>query len=449
MSEPVNIVILDDHPGSLELLATALKRPDAVIHTSADPVRGMELIRQLRPRLVLTDLMMPGLNGLEVLQQITKFDPTIDVLLMTGHYTTETAVEAIRSGAADYLQKPVNIAALRHRVASLITASQRRVSRSTGAQTAADCEFAGMLARSDAMWDLFGKIERVGPHFRTVLVLGATGTGKDLVAQALHKQSGLKGRFVVLNCSAVMETLFESEMFGHVRGAFTGADRDKTGLFELAHGGTLFLDEIGDMPLATQAKLLRAIQNQEVLPVGSISPKRVNVRVVAATHRDLRSAVREGKFREDLFYRLSMVELKVPPLSHRPGDITLLARHMVRRFAEEYAKPVDGITPRALVALESYSWPGNVRELEHVIGRACMMTEGHQIDVADLPDHVLHVQPSTGDKTASSLSLEEQERRSVEEALANSAGNQSEAARLLGIGRDALRYKMKKYGLLH
>ena len=449
MLEPVHIVILDDHPGSLELLATALKRPDATIHTSADPVRGMEMIRQLRPRVVLTDLMMPGLNGLEVLQQVMKLDPTIDVLMMTGHYTTETAVEAIRSGAADYLQKPVNIAALRHRVGGLITGSKRRLTRSAGTPATADCEFAGMIARSDTMWELFGKIERVAPHFRTVLVLGATGTGKDLVAQALHKLSGSKGRFVVLNCSAVMETLFESEMFGHVRGAFTGADRDKTGLFELAHGGTLFLDEIGDMPLATQAKLLRAIQNQEILPVGSITPKRVNVRVVGATHRDLRSAVREGRFREDLFYRLSMVELKVPPLTQRPGDVTLLARHLTRRFAEEYGKQIDGITPRALVALETYTWPGNVRELEHVIGHASMLTEGHQIDVRDLPEHVLTVHSSSAEKGASALSLEDQERRSVEEALANCAGNQSEAARSLGIGRDALRYKMKKFGLLN
>ena len=448
MNDTLQIVIVDDHLGSLELLAAALKRPDVTIHTASDPQRGLELIRKVRPRVVLTDLMMPGVNGLEVLQQVMKLDPTIDVLIMTGHYTTETAVEAIRSGAADYLQKPVNIAALRHRVGALIEAAQRRLGRANDSQSSADFEFEGMIARSNPMWDLFGKIERVAPHFRSVLVLGATGTGKDLVARALHQKSGAKGKFVVLNCSAVMETLFESEMFGHVRGAFTGADRDKTGLFELAHGGTLFLDEIGDMPLSTQAKLLRAIQNQEILPVGSVVPKQVNVRVVAATHRDLRTAVKEGKFREDLFYRLSMVELMVPPLADRPGDVTLIARQMTRRFAAEYRKQIDGITPRALVALETYRWPGNVRELEHVIGRACMMTESRQVDVADLPEHVLQTRPEAAEKTSSSVPLEEQERRSVEDALARSAGNQSEAARLLGIGRDALRYKMKKFGLL-
>ena len=448
MPELIQIVVLDDHPGSLELLSTALKRSDVAIHTAGDPIKGLELIRKLRPRLVITDLMMPGVNGLQVLHEIVRFDATIDVLVMTGHYTTETAVEAIRSGAADYLQKPVNIASLRHRVAELIGDSQRRLEGKARDTRGLESDFDGMIARSDAMWDLFGKIKRIAPHFRSVLIFGPTGAGKDLIAQSLHKEAGCNGKFVVLNCSAVMESLFESEMFGHVRGAFTGADRDKIGLFELASGGTLFLDEIGDMPLGMQAKLLRAIQNQEILPVGSVTPKRVNVRVIAATHRNLRTAVAEGRFREDLFYRLSMVELRVPSLAERLGDVSLLAKHFTRKFAAEYQVDIDGISPKALVVLERYSWPGNVRELEHVIGRACMLAEGPWIDIAQLPDYVINAEHhGTSSGAKESFSLDEQERRSVDAALASTGGNQSEAARLLGIGRDALRYKMKKHGL--
>jgi transcriptional regulator with PAS, ATPase and Fis domain len=297
------------------------------------------------------------------------------------------------------------------------------------------------------MWNLFAMIQRVAPHYRSVLIHGPTGAGKDLVATALHRRSRVSGRFVVLNCSAVVETLFESELFGHVRGAFTGADRDKTGLFELANGGTLFLDEIGDMPLPTQAKLLRAIQNQEILPVGSLTSRKVNVRIVAATHRDLRAAIAGGTFREDLFYRLSMVELTVPPLKDRPEDVPLLARHFVRKFSIEFSKQIEGLTPRALLVLQRYNWPGNVRELEHIIGRACMLADDRMVDVNSLPENLIHVETIPTASGASPSILEEQERQLVTEALRISGGNQSEAARRLGIGRDALRYKMKRYEL--
>jgi DNA-binding NtrC family response regulator len=282
-----------------------------------------------------------------------------------------------------------------------------------------------------------------------VLIQGATGVGKDLVARALHRRSGVRGKLVVLNCSAVVETLFESELFGHVRGAFTGADRDKVGLFEAADGGTLFLDEVGDMPLSTQAKLLRAVQSQEILPVGSLRSRKVSVRLVAATHRDLRAAKADGKFREDLYYRLTMVELNVPSLKERPEDIPLLTRHFARAFASEYRKQIQGVTPRALIVLEQYGWPGNVRELEHVIGRACMLTEAPLIDVQDLPLHLTErAVPSDSEGPVGSTGLTEQERQLLIRALADARGNQSEAAKRLGIGRDALRYKMKKHHVL-
>lgn len=447
MHEAVSIVVIDDNPGSLELLSEALVRSDAAVYTASTPVEGLELVRKHRPRLVITDLVMPGMTGIEVLQNIVSFDPSIDVILMTAHYTTETAVAAIQRGAADYLQKPVKITALRERVAALIESAHRRnKARSGVADGVHDLEFEGLVANSNQMWDLFEMIQRVAPHYRSILIHGPTGAGKDLVASALHRRSRVAGKFVVLNCSAVVETLFESELFGHVRGAFTGADRDKTGLFELANGGTLFLDEIGDMPLPTQAKLLRVLQNQEVLPVGSLTSRKVNVRIIAATHRDLRAAIANGRFREDLYYRLSMVELTVPPLKDHSEDVPLLARHFVQKFSHDFSKRIEGLTPRASIVLQRYGWPGNVRELEHIIGRACMLAGGTMLDVEDLPEHLVHLDATpNGEDTPSPLA--EQERRLLEEALQASKGNQSEAARRLGIGRDALRYKMKRYGL--
>jgi DNA-binding NtrC family response regulator len=429
------------------MLSVALRQTGVSIHTACDPVQGLELVRRLRPRLVITDLVMPGLSGLDVLDRVMAFDPSIDVLLMTAHYTTETAVEAIRRGAADYLQKPVKIATLRTRVAELIAAAELRRKASSPTNSDPDAyQFEGFIAKSAIMWEMLATLQRIAPHYRSVLIQGPTGAGKDLVARALHRRSGVKGAFVVLNCSAVVETLFESELFGHVKGAFTGADRDKVGLFEAADGGTLFLDEVGDMPLSTQAKLLRAVQNQEILPVGSLRPRKVNIRVIAATHRDLRAAKAEGKFREDLYFRLAMVELNVPPLKDRPEDIPLLARHFVRTFASEYGKQIEGLTPRALIVIERYGWPGNVRELEHVIGRACMLTEAATIDVRDLPPHLTEVSaPSEPEVPATPIALHEHERQLLIRALADAHGNQSEAAKRLGIGRDALRYKMKKH----
>jgi DNA-binding NtrC family response regulator len=302
------------------------------------------------------------------------------------------------------------------------------------------------------MWDMFSRIRRVAPHYRAVLVTGETGTGKDLVAQTLHRLSpAAQGRYVVLNCSAVVETLFESELFGHVRGSFTGATHDKAGLFEHAHGGTLFLDEIGDMPLSTQAKLLRVLQNQEVLRVGSLTARKVEVRVVAATNRDLHTEIAEKRFREDLYYRLSMVEIHVPALQDRKEDLPLLERHFVARFAAQYGKEISGLTRRAQIRLALHSWPGNVRELENVIGHACMMALGDTIDVQDLPPYLQaggSVQEGVTLDTASDVgTLEDQERQLILRAMQSAGGNQSEAARMLRIGRDALRYKLKKHNL--
>jgi len=449
MAEPIQIVVIDDNLGSLELLSAALSGPGVVVRTASTPTVGLELVEKIHPQLVITDLVMPEMTGLEVLQRVIAFDPSIDVILMTAHYTTETAIAAIRLGAADYLHKPVKIAVLRDRVADLIAASARRFNaHSTTNAPLHDFEFEGLIARSNIMWDLFGMVQRIAPHYRSVLLKGPTGAGKDLIASALHRRSRVGGKFVVLNCSAIVETLFESELFGHVRGAFTGADRDKTGLFELASGGTLFLDEIGDMPLATQAKLLRAVQNQEIQPVGSQITRKVNVRIVAATHRDLRAEFANGRFREDLYYRLSMVELTVPPLNERREDIALLVAHFIRKFNHDFNKSIEGLTPRASIVLERHDWPGNVRELEHVIGRACMLADASKIDVQDLPYQLIRPERRLEPRPESASSLfEDQQRRLLEDALRETHGNQSEAARKLGIGRDALRYKMKRFSL--
>jgi len=455
----VSLLIIDDNPGSLELLSSALAQHGLEILTASDPEAGLDLLRTRRPQIVLTDLVMPRMSGLEVLEQTIEFDPSIDVILMTAHYSTESAVEAIKKGASDYLNKPVSITALRERIGKLVEdARKRQRSLQLEDEMLQTAEFEGIVGHSPLMWEMFSKIRRVAPHYRAILITGETGTGKDLIARALHKLSPASaGRYVVLNCSAVVETLFESELFGHVKGSFTGATADKAGLFEHAHGGTLFLDEIGDMPLATQAKLLRVLQNQEVQRVGSLTARKVDVRVIAATNHDLRAAINEKRFREDLYYRLSMVEIQVPRLAERKEDLPLLERHFVSRFAAQYAKDIRGLTHRAQILLSLHSWPGNVRELENVIGHAAMLVQSDMIDVPDLPAY-LHPANGAMEATASGAppptalesgvaTLEEQERLLIIRALEAAGGNQSQAARLLRIGRDALRYKLKKHNL--
>ena len=455
----VTLLIIDDNPGSLEMLSAALTQPDLEILTASDPVQGLELVYTKRPQIVLTDLVMPRLSGLEVLERVIQFDPSIEVILMTAHYSSESAVEAIRKGASDYLNKPISIMALRERVGKLLEDTRRRQKAlQLEDELRASAEFEGIVGNSPLMWEMFSRIRRVARHYRAVLVTGETGTGKDLVAQALHRLSpAASGRFVVLNCSAVVETLFESELFGHVRGSFTGATADKAGLFEHAHGGTLFLDEIGDMPLSTQAKLLRVLQNQEVLRVGSLTARKVDVRVIAATNSNLRAAISEKRFREDLYYRLSMVEIQVPRLAERKEDLPLLERHFTAKFARQYNKPVRGLTHRAQIVLSTHSWPGNVRELENVIGHACMMTSGDMIDLQDLPPYLqaqqavvpmpVAAKEAVATDAAAASTLDEQERVLIDRAMQSAGGNQSEAARSLRIGRDALRYKLKKHGL--
>ena len=386
---------------------------------------------------------MPKLNGMEILERILAFAPMTDVVLMTGQYTTESAVEAIQKGASDYLPKPISVDKLRARIDKLAD-DARRAERALqlNIESAGLLSFEDMVGRSVQMLEVYTRVRRVAPHFRTALITGPTGTGKEMVAHALHRLSpATSGPFVVCNCSAIVETLLESELFGHLKGAFTGADKDKVGMFEYAHGGTLFLDEIGEMPVQMQAKLLRVLQNQEIQRVGSPATKRVDVRVVAATHRDLRSLVGKQHFREDLYYRLAMVEIKLPPLVERAEDLPLLERFFLEKFAKQYNKPVASLTRRAQIVLARHGWPGNVRELENVIGHACMMSDGSFIDVGDLPDYL--GQP--GDSTArpafdddATLTLEELERRHARRVLDRVGGNKVRAAEVLGVSRTML-----------
>jgi DNA-binding NtrC family response regulator len=442
----ISLLVIDDNPGSVELLSNGLAQQGLEILTASRPEEGLDLFRNRRPQIVLTDLMMPNMTGMEVLERIVEIDPATDMILMTAHYSTESAVEAVKKGASDYLNKPVSIGLLRERIGRLVEEVRKRQRASQlEDELRANSEFEGIVGRSPQMWEMFWRIRRVAPHYRALLVTGETGTGKDLVARALHRLSPVaSGRYVVLNCSAVVETLFESELFGHVKGAFTGATHDKPGLFEHAHGGTLFLDEIGDMPLATQAKLLRVLQNQEVQRVGALNARKVDVRIVAATNHDLRAAVAEKRFREDLYYRLSMVEIQAPRLADRKEDLPLLQRHFIARFAVQYGKEIRGLTHRAQIRLSRHSWPGNVRELENVIGHAAMMAISDMVDLQDLPPY-LHSGPA--EPKAASLAggtLAEMERAYIIQVLQETNGVISAAAARLGLPRTTLNALMTK-----
>jgi DNA-binding NtrC family response regulator len=431
------LLAIDDEAQSLELIEDALSNTGVEILTARDPQIGLETFKQVRPQIVLLDLMMPGIRGLELLEWILAADPGAEVILMTGQYSTESAVEAIQKGACDYLDKPLNMERLRRRISELLSEAQVRSRTQELEHELLDaCQFAGIVGRSALMLDVFAKLRRIAPHFRTVLVTGPTGTGKELVARALHRLSPVgSGPFAVCNCSAIVETLVESELFGHVRGAFTGATQDKIGVFEYGNRGTVFLDEIGELSLTAQSKLLRVLQSQEIQRIGSPIPKVIDIRVIAATNRNLRSMVKEGKFREDLYYRLAMVEIPLPRLTDRREDLPFLERHFLERFAAEYKKPVAGITRRAQTRMAIYSWPGNIRELENVIGNACMMVDGKVIDIRDLPEPVRGQSEDVATEDEIMMSLQELQKRHVMRVLEHVGGNKSQAAEMLGISR--------------
>ena len=436
-TNPLKLLAIDDDAKNLEIIQLALERQGLEIFTSNDPEEGFETFLRTRPKIVLLDLVMPKVSGIEILERIVSVDPGVDVVLITAHYSAESAVEAIQKGASDYLTKPIDIDKLRARVNTLLEEAETRQKTLRLDQELIDAyQFEGIVGRSPLMLEVYARIRRIAPHFRTVLVTGATGTGKELVAKALHRLSPVpRGPFVVCNCSALVDSLVESELFGYVRGAFTGATQDKVGLFEHADGGIIFLDEIGELAPAAQAKLLRVLQNRQVQRVGSLIPRNLDVRVIAATHRNLKTMAREGKFREDLYYRLAVVEIPLPTLANRREDLPLLERYFIEKFSVEYNKPIAGLVRRAQTRLATYPWPGNVRELENVIGNACMMADGSLIDISDLPERLRGplVEDLAGDETF--LSLEELQRRHILRVLEGVGGNKARAAEVLGIAR--------------
>ncbi|MBI4413285.1 MAG: sigma-54-dependent Fis family transcriptional regulator, partial [candidate division NC10 bacterium] len=416
---------------------------------------ALERIRSEVVDLVLLDVRLPGRDGLEVLEAVKAQRPDCGVLMMTAFGSIESAVAALRAGADDYLVKPFRAEEVLRRIQAVLERQGlrrevRRLRREVGTRYG----FGNLLGRSPAMRALLGQLEQVAATRSTVLLMGESGTGKELAARALHYNSDRAERpFVVIDCAAIPETLQESELFGHTRGAFTGAVAAKRGLFEEAHGGTLFLDEVGDLSAATQAKLLRVLQEGTIRRLGDTRTIQVDVRIIAATNRDLPAEVRAGRFREDLFFRLNVLPLRLPPLRERPEDIPLLTEHFLRRFAAETGRPVRQIAPPALDCIMAYRWPGNVRELEHAIERAVLLSQGEILEVGDLPPAV---QGGGGQGVEEApLSLRDAvarlnadlERGLIRRALARTGGNRTEAAALLGISRRALLYKLKEYGI--
>lgn len=426
------LVIVEEYPEISDAVEMSPLRHELQIFRAASGPAGLEMIRRVRPGVAVVDLDAPQLAGVEILDRILESDPAIQVVLVSSDHSTARAVEAMRRGACDYLTKPVSPSALISRMGDLV--GELSDDRQPEHGIAESERFGEMVGGGAAMRDVYARLRRLGPNCRTALVTGATGTGKELAAKSLHALSPVSHRpFIVCNCAAIAETLFESEMFGHAKGAFTGAVQDRPGLFEAADGGTIFLDEIGEIPMHLQSKLLRVLQNNELQRVGSRSMRKVDIRVIAATNRDLRDMSRKGTFREDLFFRLSMLEVKLPSLADRREDIPLLRKYFLDQFSLQYGKRVKGFTRRADVLLSRYGWPGNVRELQNVMGHACLMTNGDLIDITDLPEYLNSrevVQEQRGH-----LTLEEVERRHVHSVLAQVDGNKLEAAEILGISR--------------
>jgi two-component system response regulator AtoC len=448
------ILIVDDDESLRESLELVLAAEGYEVTVAADAEAALLAIEAAPVDVVLCDLRMPGQDGLELLPQLARRLPGATLLLMSAYGTADLAIEALKRGAYDYLAKPfqpaeailaIRKARERERLRRANQLLQRDLSRAVGERP--------IVAASQPMIQVLELVERAAEYKTTVLLTGESGTGKEVLARAVHAQSPRRNEaFVAVNCAAIPENLLESELFGHARGAFTGADRARRGLFVEADGGTLFLDEIGELPVPLQAKLLRVLQEEEVRPVGESKPRRVDVRVLAATARDLEREVEAGRFREDLFYRLNVLRILVPPLRERRADIPLLVDHFLARFREALGKPVRSVSDEALEKLVAYRWPGNVRELENVIERAMILAAGPHLTPADLPPNVTVPSAETASAAdAGDLSLR-RARRAVEielirRALEATGGNRTHAARRLGISHRALLYKLKEYGL--
>jgi len=450
------LLIVDDEQSMREWLSIALSQDGFEVESAGSGEEGLKVLERTPVDLALVDLRMPGMDGLEALRRIKQLDEGISVVIMTAYATAETAVQALKEGAYDYIIKPFKVDELRH---LLQKALEERRLRGENLRLRREIElryhFGNLIGKSPKMQEVFSTIGRLGDSKATVLVTGESGTGKELVAKAVHFNSNRKDQaFVTVNCGAIPQELMESELFGHVKGAFTGAVAAKQGLFEVADGGTLFLDEVSELPLHLQVKLLRVLEDPEIRPVGGVKPVRVDVRIVAATNRDLPQAIAGRTFREDLFYRLNVISLHIQPLRERREDIPLLVSHFLQKFAGS-GNPPKLISPDALAALERFPWPGNVRELENVIERATTLEAGPVLRVESLPDSVQGSQtPDFGGGLVlpdEGLDLDELmeriERDLLRQALRRAEGIQNRAAQLLRTSFRSFRYRLQKYGL--
>ncbi len=415
---------------------------------TTDVQEALDSVRMGQARVLIADADLGEMPGLILLGRVLEADPGAYVILVAGEASVDSAIEAVKRGAYDYLPRPVELERFEKTLDQLAEEFARRSHiRELDERLLASIEFHGIIGKSPAIIEVFEQVRKIAKHFTNVLISGATGSGKELVARALHQMSPVSDqRFAVCNCSALVDTLLESQLFGHVRGAFTGATDTRAGLFEYANGGTVFLDEVGEMPLGMQAKLLRVIQNREIQRVGSPEVKSVNVRLVAATNRDLREEVLAGRFREDLFYRLTTLEIRVPSLHERIEDIPVLIHFFLKKYNQAYGKAIRGVTRRAQAALLRYPWPGNIRELENVISSACIATNNSFIDMSDLPAHLQRpmAAPSLGEDSGRLLPLDEVRRRHIARVLEACNNNRVHAAQILGIGRTSLYRYLKR-----
>jgi two-component system, NtrC family, response regulator HydG len=440
LDEPLDVCILDDDPSAMKMLEDTLRHLGFAPVGTSNPREVLEEISRGRFRVVLCDIKMATMDGLTFIEHALRRNPGVYVIIITGYCSLESAVGAIKRGAYDYLPKPPDQARLKRTLTDIAEQIlQRSRIRDLDKQLLQDIEFHGIIGRSQAMLDVFDLARKVAQHDTNVLLIGQTGTGKELIAHAIHQLSPVAGQnFAVCNCATMEDTLLESQLFGHASGAFTGANETRPGLFEYANGGTVFLDEVGGISVALQAKLLRVIQNREIQRVGSPEVRRVEMRLIAATNRDLRAEVLAGNFRKDLFYHLSTVQIRVPSLSERLEDIPLLVAFFLRKYNKAYQKQIQGLTRRAQSVLLQHTWPGNVRELENLISSAAFVAVGDFIDVGDLPEHMQKSLPRDGADSWRPLPLDQMRREYINRVLHMCGGNRVRAAQLLGIGRSSL-----------
>jgi DNA-binding NtrC family response regulator len=436
------ILVVDDAPDTLELIRRNLVAAGYQVFTASGAAEAIRLLEDTQFDLVITDLKMPQVSGLDLARHVRENLKDTEVMMITGYPTIQGAVTAVKLGVQDYITKPFTDEELLSAVQRILQVLKARRNAQNGSEQ--PLTLAGFIGESKAMREVFQEIRKTAAAPATVLIGGESGTGKELAARAIHYGSPRAAApFVPINCGSIPESLLESELFGHVKGAFTGAMESRAGFFQTADGGTIFLDEISDTSLGMQAKLLRVLENGEIYMVGSARPRTVDVRVVAATNKDLRALVKNKVFREDLFFRLNVITITMPPLRERENDVLLLGAHFAKKFAEELGRPIPRFADDALRVLASYYWPGNVRELENVIQRVVVMTETNLIDVPDLPPAMRF---SVGREAGLHRTLAEVEAEHIRNVLASVSGNKTQAAEILGIDRKTLREKLKLYG---